>query len=76
MLLNHYWLYKKTSAGNSSANRITLEETDLPCEDVPTVLLLHDAYADLQQGRQLAEHIIAASKGINPTIQCLLVDLR
>jgi hypothetical protein len=76
ILLNHYWLYKKTSSSQTLTKKVPFEETDLPCENVPTVLFLHDAFADLQQGRALAEAVITASGGQKPTIQCLLVDLR
>ena len=76
ILLNHYWLYKGTPTRSALAQKLTLEETDLPCEGIPTVLFLHDAHADLQQGRQLAEQIIVGCEGPKPTIQCLMVDLR
>ncbi len=81
ILLNHHWLYVKSPAKNVIVpNKIQFEETDLPCENIPTMLFLHDARADLQQCRPLAEHIITASTTLTghqkPVLQCLLVDLR
>jgi hypothetical protein len=75
ILLNHFWLYQcKQPSGI-----IAIEETDLPCEDTPTVLFFHDHNKDLEQCRPLAEKFIRSAEQNGPektTVQCLLVDIR
>ena len=79
ILLNHYFLFVDSQAARENSALI-IEETDLPAENVPTVLFLHDARADLNQCRSMAELLITKKENLSvshePSIQCLLVDLR
>jgi hypothetical protein len=75
ILLNHFWLYQS----KQPSGVIAIEETDLPREDTPTVLFIHDHDKDLEQCRPLAEKLVRSvtqNSAGNVAVQCLLVDTR
>lgn len=83
-LLNNVWLYKNGGKDNN-CNRIGrgyvdgIYESDSPSDDLdmPSVLFLHDAFADHQMCFELAKDLVNASSENNISrLQCFLADVR